>query len=137
MNLMVPLEGCLASFPESRAAMIGEGAYSLRDAAQIIRVPYQRLRRWAVGYWYSVADEEHFSRAVVAGETDELEERILSFVELMELFVVDFFRREGVSMPVIRIARRRAQQLFETDYPFANESLQTDGRWIYGDVETV
>ena len=62
----------------------------------LLHVPYGKLRRWAAGYWYSAADEERFSAAVVPGEIDELEERVLSFHELMELFVIAFFRREGV-----------------------------------------
>jgi uncharacterized protein (DUF433 family) len=54
----------------------------------------------------------------------------------MELFVVGFFRREGVSMPVIREARLRAQILFDTDFPFAVERLSTDGRGIFADLPT-
>jgi uncharacterized protein (DUF433 family) len=113
---------------------IGVGSYSLRDAAMLLHMPYGKLRRWAAGYWYSSEDEEHFSSAVVPGEIDELDERVLSFYELMELFVIGFFRREGVSMPVIREARSRAQILFRTEFPFATERLNTDGRGIFSDL---
>lgn len=113
---------------------IGVGSYSLRDAAMLLHIPYGKLRRWAAGYWYSSEDEERYSAPVVPGEIDELEERVLSFYELMELFVIGFFRREGVSMPVIREARLRAQILFETEYPFAMERLNTDGRGIFADL---
>jgi uncharacterized protein (DUF433 family) len=60
--------------------------------------------------------------------------QVLSFYELMELFVVAFFRNEGVSMPVVRAARQRAQAMFGTDYPFATEALSTDGRGIFADL---
>jgi uncharacterized protein (DUF433 family) len=100
----------------------------------LLHIPYGKLRRWAAGYWYSAADEERFSEPVVPGDVDELEERVLSFYELMELFVIGFFRREGVSMAVIRAARTRAQTLFGTEYPFATERLSTDGRGIFGDL---
>ena len=119
--------------PRPRTA-IGVGSYSLRDAAMLLHIPYGKLRRWAAGYWYSAADEERFSQPVVPGDVDELEERVLSFHELMELFVIGFFRREGVSMHVVRAARARAQDLFGTDYPFATERLNTDGRGIFGDL---
>jgi uncharacterized protein (DUF433 family) len=119
--------------PRQKTA-IGVGSYSLRDAAMLLHVPYGKLRRWAAGYWYSAADEERFSAAVVPGEIDELEERVLSFHELMELFVIAFFRREGVSMPVIREARGRAQVLFKTEYPFGTERLNTDGRGVFADL---
>ena len=116
---------------------IGVGSYSLRDAAMLLHIPYAKLRRWAAGYWYSAAEEERFSEPVVPGEVDVLDERVLSFFELMELFVIGFFRRQGVSMPVIRAARARAQTLFETEYPFATERINTDGRGIFTDLPSV
>ena len=116
---------------------IGVGTYSLRDAAMVLHLPYGKLRRWAAGYWFSAADEDRFSEAVVPGDSDELDERVLSFYELMELFVVGFFRREGVSMPVVRAARSRAQRLFDTEYPFATERLSTDGRGVFADLRAV
>jgi uncharacterized protein (DUF433 family) len=116
---------------------IGVGTYSLRDAALILRLPFGKLRRWAAGYWYSASDEDRFSAAVVPGEADEMDERILSFSELMELAIVGFYRGEGVSMPVIRAARVQAQKLFGTVYPFATERLGTDGRGIFADLPEV
>jgi uncharacterized protein (DUF433 family) len=114
---------------------IGVGTYSLRDAALLLHIPYAKLRRWAAGYWYSATEEDRFSEPVVPGEIDELEERILSFHELMELFVIGFFRAQGVSMPVIRAARVRAQGEFHSEYPFATERIRTDGRGIFSDLD--
>jgi uncharacterized protein (DUF433 family) len=110
---------------------IGVGLYSLTDASRQIRIPLAKLRRWAAGYWYLDGSVERFSGAVVAGGKDELDERILTFAELIELFFVGFFRREGVSMQVIRAARESAQQLFDVDYPFAAQRFDTDGRGIF------
>lgn len=120
----------------SRTA-IGVGTYSLRDAALLLHIRYAKLRRWAAGYWYSAIEEDRFSEPVVPGETDELDERILSFHELMELFVIGFFRNQGVSMAVIRAARGRAQEMFRSDYPFATERIQTDGIGIFSDMPDV
>lgn len=122
------------SLVHGRRTAIGVGSYSLRDAAMLLRIPYGKLRRWAAGYWYSAADEERFSQPVVPGDFDDLEERVLSFYELMELFVIGFFRREGVSMNVVRAARVSARDLFGTEYPFATERLNIDGRGIFGDL---
>lgn len=118
------------------------GVYSLGDAAAIIRVPFGKLRRWAAGYWYSDGDEDRFSGPVVEVETDYLDQRIISFPELMELFVVAFFRANGVSMPVVRASRAEAQKLFGVEFPFATEDLQTDGRGVFatlssGEVEGI
>ena len=116
---------------------IGVGTYSLRDAALLLHIPYGKLRRWAAGYWYPAVEEDRFSAPVVSGEIDELDERILSFHELMELFVIGFFRRSGVSMPVIRVARAHAQILFKSEYPFATEQIRTDGSGLFIDLHEV
>jgi uncharacterized protein (DUF433 family) len=113
------------------------GVYSLGDASAIIRVPLGKLRRWAAGYWYSDGEEDHFSGPVVDGDTDYLDQRLISFPELMELFVVGFFRSNGVSMPVVRASRARAQELFEVEFPFATENLQTDGKGVFAELREV
>lgn len=97
----------MSGHSRSSRSSIGAGTYSLRDAALLLHVHYGKLRRWAAGYWYSAADEDRFSAPVVPANADELDERILSFYDLMELAVVAFFRGQGVSMPVVRAARRR------------------------------
>ncbi len=121
----------------SSGPTLGVGAYSLRDAALLLHLPYGKLRRWAVGYWFAAADEDRFSAPVVPGDPDEIEERVLSFHELIELAVVAFFRREGVSMAVVRAVRNKSQEIFGTPYPFATQRLETDGHGIFGDLSTV
>jgi uncharacterized protein (DUF433 family) len=116
-------------------AGLGVGAYNLFEASRIIRVPYQKLRRWASGYWYVDEDIERYSAAVVPHAAgDEGEERVLSFYELMELFVIVFYRSEGVSMQVVRAARAVAQKLYGTEYPFAMQKLPTDGKRIFAEL---
>jgi uncharacterized protein (DUF433 family)/GNAT superfamily N-acetyltransferase len=113
------------------------GAYSLRDAALLLRIPYGKLRRWAEGYWYSVSEDDRFSEPVVPGRSDEVEERVLSFLELMELAVIAFYRSQGVSMQVVREARTQAQHLFDTEFPFATRRLQTDGKGIFAALSQI
>ena len=122
---------------QTRRTTIGVGSYSLRDASLLLRIPYQKLRRWAAGYWYPATEQDRFSEPVVPGQADEMDERILSFYELVELAVVGFYRAEGVSMPVVRAARTRAQQLFRTEYPFATKRLRTDGSGVFADLADV
>lgn len=139
---MLALAAILPSRMESASSTpfrtaIGVGTYSLRDAALLLHIPYAKLRRWAAGYWYSATQEDRFSEPVVPGDIDELDERILSFLELMELFVIGFFRRQGVSMQVIRAARALAQDLFKSEYPFATERIRTDGSGLFSDLPAV
>ena len=120
-----------------RKSLIGVGSYSLRDAALLLGIPYAKLRRWAAGYWYSAADADRFSAALVPGQSDEIEDRILSFQELMEFAVIRFYRSEGVSMTVVRAARAKAQELFRTEFPFATRRLQTNGVGIFADLSDI
>jgi uncharacterized protein (DUF433 family) len=116
---------------------IGIGSYSLREAALFLRIPFAKIRRWAAGYWYSAVDEDRFSQPVVPGQADAMDERVLSFHELMELAVIAFYRSEGVSMAVVRKARAAAQELFEVEFPFAMERLRTDGHGIFANLAHV
>ena len=87
----------------------------------LLHIPHAKLRRWGL----------------VPGDVDELAERVLSFHELMELFVIGFFRRAGVSMHVVRAARAHAKDLFATEYPFATERLNTDRAVIFRNLPVV
>lgn len=121
----------------SHRSMIGVGAYALKDASFLLRIPLAKLRRWAAGYWYSVNDDDRFSEAIVPGRSEDLDERVLSFDELMELAVIAFCRSEGVSMAVVREARGNAQVLFDQEFPFATQRLRTDGVGIFADLSSV
>ncbi len=59
------------------------------------------------------------------------EERIVTFLELMELHFISMFRSENVSLQTIRKAALAASNRFKTDYPFAVRRFDTDGRTIF------
>ena len=103
----------------------------------LLRIPYPKLRRWAAGYWFAATEEDRFSEPVVPGQAEEMDERILSFYELVELAVVGFYRAQGVSMLVVRAARAKAQQLFRTEFPFATKRRRTDGSGVFADLADV
>ena len=126
----------MATVTATHRSAIGTGAYSLRDAALLLRIPYSKLWRWTEGYWYAASDER-FSEPVVPGQMDEVEDRVFSFLELMEIAVIAFYRAEGVSMQVVRAARAQAQQLFATEFPFATRHLQTDGKGIFARLSQI
>ncbi|WP_310820844.1 DUF433 domain-containing protein [Stratiformator vulcanicus] len=58
-------------------------------------------------------------------------DRIITFAELMELYFVNLFRREGVSMHTIRKAAKAAERRFGTKLPFSVKRFDTDGRAIF------
>jgi uncharacterized protein (DUF433 family) len=113
---------------------IGNGLYSISDAARIIRVPQSRLRHWVRGYYYGPIRERKRQVPVVLRFYGE-EEEPLALVELIELLFVAQFRHANLSMKYIRKAAERARAQFETPYPFAFRRFETDGRQIFATVD--
>jgi uncharacterized protein (DUF433 family) len=111
-------------------SFLGEGLYSLPQAARIIGTSPANLRRWVAGRHYFVRGKEYQSAPVVETRF-AVSQRTLTFAELIESLFVKLFRDEGVSMAVIRKAAKEAAKRFETSCPFAVKRFDTDGRRIF------
>jgi hypothetical protein len=105
--------------PVKKKSHLGVGLYSLADAARIVGAPTSTLSRWSSA-----------SRGIVPRFLDASEHTI-TFVELMELLFIKMFRDEGVSMQAIRKTSQEAAKKFKTDYPFAVQRFDTDGKTIF------
>lgn len=113
---------------------LGNGLYSIADAADIIRIPADRLRHWVRGYYYGPALAKKQQVPVVPrfyGGTSEP----LAFVELIELLFVAEFRHSNLTMQYIRKAAAMARRQFGTHYPFAVKRFSTDGREIFATID--
>lgn len=104
----------------AKESHLGLGVYPISDAARIVGVKPSRIR-----YWLD-ADDGLVTRKY------ELEEEVVSFLELMELMFIQMFRMENVSLQTIRKAVETAARRFNTDYPFAVRRFDTDGKTIFG-----
>ncbi|WP_245841428.1 DUF433 domain-containing protein [Pseudomonas abyssi] len=63
-----------------------------------------------------------------------LEEKTLSFHDLLEIRFVHAFRQYNVSLQAIRAAAAHAREWFDQPYPFTCRRFQTDGRTIFASV---
>ena len=113
---------------------LGVGLYSYADAARIIGIAPAKLRRWVRDYEYFTHGFRRHHQPVIPRYLDQ-EERVLTFLELIELLFVALFRREGVSLQAIRLAAERAARLFATNYPFAVRRFSTDGKRIFATLK--
>jgi uncharacterized protein (DUF433 family)/transposase-like protein len=109
---------------------VGVGLYSFAEAARLIGVKPSTLHRW-VSEYQGTEGEGLSRRKPVIVRYFEDGQRLLTFLELVELLFVKLFRREGVSMQVIRKAAAEATRRFDTVYPFAVKRFDTDGRRIF------
>ena len=93
-------------------------AYSIAEAAGYLRMPKTTLRAWLLG--------QGSFRAVI--EIADRKQRRLSFINLVEAFVLAGIRREhSVSLPKARKAVAYLKRAFSTHRPLADEQFLTDG----------
>ena len=115
----------------------GVGIYTVTDAAQLLGIHTDRVRRWVKGYRYyphGVAASEGRDRPPVVemdvpaiGGT-----AAISFLELMELRIIrDLLQYPGISLQKIRKAGHLAGQALGTSRPWAIRRIFTDGSGIF------
>lgn len=101
------------------------GFYSIVDAARLVGANAQVVRGWLNGYANSAAGP------VIARDFEGT--RTVSFLDLMELRFIAFFRHQNVSMPTIRLAAARARKDWGVHHPLALADTQyvTDRRKVF------
>lgn len=93
-------------------------AYSIAEAAGYLRLPKSTLRAWLFG-------QQSFRPVIeIAGRQG----RQLSFINLVEAFVLSAIRREySIPLPKVRKAVDYLRRSFKTHRPLADEQFTTDG----------
>jgi uncharacterized protein (DUF433 family) len=100
-------------------------AYSISEAADYLRLPKSTLRAWVLGQRYGKEKRQPF-KAVIA--IADRKDRRLSFINLVEAFVLAGIRREhNVPLPTVRQAVEYLRRTFKTERPLAEEQFETDG----------
>jgi hypothetical protein len=114
---------------------LGQGIYSIPDAASILDMPVSKVRAWVNKYW-----ELEFVKELQSDEDGytwgKNREKALHFLTLIEIITVDSFREIGVSFPKIKLAHELLADLLKTPYPFAHAELMSDGKRIFYEMDT-
>ncbi len=101
-------------------------AYSIGEGAGYLRLPVSTLRSWLLGQHYVVSEQRKFFRPVI--EIADRKQRLMSFINLVEAFVLAGIRRQHeVPLPKVRKAVDYLRRTFKTPRPLAEEQFQTDG----------
>lgn len=104
--------------------------YGTFDAARYLRMPENTIRAWAFGRSYPAVGGQRRTSPII--EVADPSRHLLSFVNLVELHVLDAIRREHeVPMPEIRKAVRYLRREFESKHPLADEAMETDGSSLF------
>ncbi|MBS0480290.1 MAG: DUF433 domain-containing protein [Proteobacteria bacterium] len=111
------------------------GIYSAPEAAQMIGMGAQTLRRWLIGYEFEIEGVKHSQpplwspqHAVSDGEL------LLGFRDLVEARVVSALRRKGIALQTIRVCLDRARNIVGDQRPLSTRSFKTDGRSIFLEI---
>ncbi len=115
---------------------IGLGLYTIPEAHQMTHVPAATIRRWIKGYRYRRAGG--FAEAPSVWQGDLLfdgQRPALTFLDLLDVRVVDSFRKHGVRWAIIREAAQIACDIFGSNHPFSRKRFRTDGKRIFVDLE--
>jgi uncharacterized protein (DUF433 family) len=109
---------------------LGQGIYTITDAALILNFPASKLRTWINTYWRTIYKE------IPAIKNDdfyiwgESRSTAFNFYTLIEIFTVMSLRNLGVTFKTINSARNELSRILNTKYPFAFENLMSDGKKI-------
>ena len=119
----------------SHPQLIGIGIYGVTEAARLTGVSSACIRRWLRGYSYATTGGPRESAPVFAKTMELIDgEMALSFLDLIEVRIVNSLRAHKISWKLIRMAERHAREVFKTDHPFAMKKFKTDGRSIFADL---
>lgn len=121
---------------------IGQGIYTRRDIADILRQPYQKVSRWINVYWDGKLGKEY--NDCYSWRTDG--SQAVSFHTLVEFYLMMLFGEAGVPPRRVMAAHKELSVMYDTAFPFAKrevlDNLHTDNQRIYfktpdGDIVTL
>lgn len=102
--------------------------YTAAEVARWARTSRQTVTRWVAGYAFPSNSGLRWSAPVTPRHHDE---PFLTFEDLVEIAAVAAARREGVSMPRIRLAIAYAVSELGIARPLLSERFRTDGHDLF------
>ena len=112
----------------------GIGIYTAPEAAKMVGMGTQTLRRWLLGYDHrgkdsAVRHEPALWTPQYAADDDA--GVLLGFRDLIEARIVNALRRKRIGLPTIRICMDRAREIVGQEHPFSTSQFKTDGKSIF------
>jgi uncharacterized protein (DUF433 family) len=106
---------------------IGNGVYSLPEAARLTGLRPQRVREWFLG-----RPSEEMRKPVFRSDYQSvLGDHAVSFHDLIELFVGGQLRDHGVSLQSLRKVHQQMQNHLGVRHPFCRREVLSDGKKVF------
>lgn len=97
---------------------LGEGVYLAIDVANILRLPYHKVRYAMNGFWHAHTFGKERNRAV-------------NFYALIEFYTYYHLRDKKISAKKIKDFHKMLSKTLQTEYPFASVKISTQGQQIW------
>lgn len=110
---------------------LGNGIFTTQEIAQILRLPYYKVRKWITQYWDGeLGDfyEKNYSWSVNNSKA-------VGFHTLIEFYIMMQFAEAGVKTREVLNAHKELSLFYNTNFPFAQkevlDNIHTDKSKIY------
>ncbi len=107
---------------------LGTGIYTVTDISFLLNIPNEKIRRWLKDYWelsFNTLNKKHkYSKGTGR-------DKVVNFYSLIEFYTFAQLRDMGISVKRIIEAHNVLSQNFETPYPFAFNTILSDGNTIF------
>jgi uncharacterized protein (DUF433 family) len=106
---------------------LGIGLYTIPDVANILNLDSNLVQRWLREYWGNrfSAGRDNFS------SWGKGRDKAVPFFTLIEFYVFYQLRKQGVSAQNIAKSYETIRQELDSDFPFANAVILTDGKKVF------
>lgn len=110
---------------------IGNGIFTTQEIAQILQLPYHKVRTWITKYWDGELGnfyEQNYSWSIDNSKA-------VGFHTLIEFYVMMQFAEAGVKTKEVLKAHKELSEMYQTNFPFAKEevlkNIKTDKLKVY------
>lgn len=114
--------------------VFGIGVYTAQEAARMVGMSPNTLRRWLLGYDHGRSGEQRRHEKPLwqpQYKQDDDEGVLLGFRDLVEVKMVNALRAKRIGLPTIRICLDRARDIIGHDHPFSTSQFKIEGKTIF------
>jgi uncharacterized protein (DUF433 family) len=105
-------------------------SYGTMEAAHYLRVPPATIRDWVSGRYYPTTAGKQFAKPII--HLPDPERKVLSFMNLVEVHVLDAIRREHkIPLDKVRRALQYLSKQLPSPHPLADREFETDGMDLF------
>ena len=109
---------------------LGEGIFLIKDVADILGLPYYKVRHFINEYWDKRFYDDMDGRYSFGSKRD----KAVNFYTLIEFYTFYKLREKNIPSQTIHKAHHFLAKELKTPYPFAHAGIRTLGKEIWAEI---